>query len=126
MKKLLFILINFTIACTTQARNPIKISDGGIRREVITQEYCPTYSAACRQRKTKQETFYPPYFDQFDFGDDAYFKTIFQTGEQVSSMKEFRNSRTARGPRHALYINRTYFGLYNILNELKAVVQTRR
>ncbi len=64
--------------------------------------------------------------DQFDFGDDTYFKTIFQTGEQVSAMKEFRNSRTARGPRHALYINRTYFGLYNILNELKAVVQTRR
>jgi hypothetical protein len=41
-------------------------------------------------------------------------------------MKEVRNSRTARGPRDALYINRTYFGLYTLLNELGAKVITRK
>lgn len=62
--------------------------------------------------------------DTFDFGDNAYFAKIYEIGERVSKMKEVRNSKTARGNKHGLYINRTYFGLYNILNELKAVVNT--
>ena len=40
-------------------------------------------------------------------------------------MKEIRDSKKARGIKHALYINRTYFGLYNLLNELGATVNTR-
>ena len=62
--------------------------------------------------------------ENFDFGNDAYFQRIFEVGERVSNMKEIRNSRPARGPKHGLYINRTYFGLYNILNDLKAKVIT--
>ncbi|MCA6073547.1 ABC1 kinase family protein [Fulvivirga sedimenti] len=60
--------------------------------------------------------------DSFDFGDDTYFQQIYQVGERMSRMKEVRNSKTARGNKHGLYINRTYFGLYNLLNELKATV----
>ncbi|NND33413.1 MAG: AarF/ABC1/UbiB kinase family protein [Saprospiraceae bacterium] len=60
----------------------------------------------------------------FDFGDDAYFQEIFAMGDRVSRMKEIRNSKKARGNKHALYINRTYFGLYNLLNELNANVIT--
>ncbi|MEO0551685.1 MAG: AarF/UbiB family protein [Bacteroidota bacterium] len=60
----------------------------------------------------------------FDFGDDTYFNHIYEVGERVSKMKEIRNSKSARGNRHGLYVNRTYFGLYNLLNELKAEVQT--
>ena len=68
----------------------------------------------------------PFHTDTFDFGNDTYFQQIYEVGERVSHMKEFRNSRTARGSHHALYINRTYFGLYNILNELKATVMTSK
>ncbi len=64
--------------------------------------------------------------DSFDFGDDEYFNKIYEVGDRVSKMKEVRNSRSARGNRHGLYINRTYFGLYNLLNELKAQVRTGR
>ncbi|MEM6522268.1 MAG: AarF/ABC1/UbiB kinase family protein [Bacteroidota bacterium] len=60
----------------------------------------------------------------FDFGDDSYFNQIYEVGERVSKMKEIRNSKSARGNKHGLYINRTYFGLYNLLNELKAEVKT--
>lgn len=67
----------------------------------------------------------PFHYDEFDFGDDTYFKQIFEVGERVSKMKEIRNSKSARGNRHGLYINRTYFGLYNLLNELKANIKTR-
>lgn len=67
----------------------------------------------------------PFHYEEFDFGDDTYFKQIFEVGERVSKMKEIRNSKSARGNRHGLYINRTYFGLYNLLNELKANIKTR-
>jgi hypothetical protein len=40
-------------------------------------------------------------------------------------MKELRDSKKARGIKHALYINRTYFGLYSILNELGANIDTQ-
>ncbi|MEM6526547.1 MAG: lipopolysaccharide core heptose(II) kinase RfaY, partial [Bacteroidota bacterium] len=64
--------------------------------------------------------------ENFDFGDDSYFNKIYEVGERVSKMKEIRNSKSARGNKHGLYINRTYFGLYNLLNELKAEVKTGR
>lgn len=67
----------------------------------------------------------PFHQDSFDFSDEKYFKEIFETGDKYSRMKEVRNSKSARGPRHALYINRTFFGLYNILHDLKARINTR-
>jgi hypothetical protein len=39
-------------------------------------------------------------------------------------MKAFRESKKARGVKDALYINRTYYGLYNLLHQLNAEVDT--
>jgi predicted unusual protein kinase regulating ubiquinone biosynthesis (AarF/ABC1/UbiB family) len=61
---------------------------------------------------------------EFDFSEKTYFEELYRFGEQLSSMKEFRHSKRARGVKDALYINRTYYGLYNLLNELKAKVNT--
>jgi len=60
----------------------------------------------------------------FDFANDAYFEELYGFGEKLSSMKELRDSKKARGVRDALYINRTYFGLYSILHDLKSKIQT--
>ncbi len=68
----------------------------------------------------------PFHQQEFDFGDDAYFQKIFEMGEVISESKKFRESEKARGARDGLYINRTYFGLYSILNELKAKVVTTK
>lgn len=62
--------------------------------------------------------------ETFDFGDEEYFNTIYALGEDLSKRKDIRQSKNARGSRHVLYINRTYFGLYSILNELKANIRT--
>jgi len=66
----------------------------------------------------------PFHTKQFDFSDPLYFETLYKTGEKISNMKELRESKKARGIKHALYINRTYFGLYSILNDLGATVNT--
>ena len=68
----------------------------------------------------------PFHVDKFDFADDDFFNEIFQLGDRISNDKMFRKSRQARGSRHGLYINRTYFGLYNLLNQLKAEVNTTK
>lgn len=62
--------------------------------------------------------------DVFDFADDAYFNELYSFGEKLSTMKEIRDSKKARGVRDALYINRTYFGLYSLLHDLKAKIKT--
>lgn len=68
----------------------------------------------------------PFHQNEFDFGNDDYFQKIFEMGEIISESKKFRESEKARGSRDGLYINRTYFGLYTILNELKAKVKTTK
>ena len=68
----------------------------------------------------------PFHSDRFDFADDSYFEQIFQLGDRISNDKMFKKSRQARGSRHGLYINRTYFGLYNLLNQLQAEVNTTK
>jgi predicted unusual protein kinase regulating ubiquinone biosynthesis (AarF/ABC1/UbiB family) len=62
-------------------------------------------------------------YETFDFGNDAYFEELFKYGEKLSSMKELRESTKSRGSHHSLYLNRTYFGLYSMLNELKANIR---
>jgi predicted unusual protein kinase regulating ubiquinone biosynthesis (AarF/ABC1/UbiB family) len=68
----------------------------------------------------------PFHVDTFDFADDSYFQQIFKLGDRISNDKMFRKSKQARGSRHGLYINRTYFGLYNLLNQLQANITTTK
>ncbi len=62
--------------------------------------------------------------EEFDFGDETYFAAIYDYMDDVANLKEVRESKVARGSRHSLYVNRTYFGLYAILSGLKARVVT--
>lgn len=56
----------------------------------------------------------------FNFGDKEFIQNIYEFGESMSKAPEIRKTKKARGPKDALFINRTFFGLYNILHELKA------
>ncbi|MEM6299638.1 MAG: AarF/ABC1/UbiB kinase family protein [Bacteroidota bacterium] len=62
--------------------------------------------------------------DVFDFGDKDYFNELNAFGEKMSQLEEFRNSPKARGSRHAMYLNRAYFGMFFMLHELGANVKT--
>jgi predicted unusual protein kinase regulating ubiquinone biosynthesis (AarF/ABC1/UbiB family) len=68
------------------------------------------------------DLFARPYREpEFDFGDPSFINALYEYGERVSKMPELRQ---ARGVKHFIYVNRTNFGLYNILHELKARVKT--
>ncbi|MEO6682566.1 MAG: AarF/ABC1/UbiB kinase family protein [Ginsengibacter sp.] len=63
-----------------------------------------------------------PYTDsQFDFSQNDFFEKLYEYGEKISKMPEFKQ---ARGTKHFIYINRTNFGLYTILHDLQATVRT--
>lgn len=68
------------------------------------------------------ELFARPYTSQsFDFSKPDFFEQLYSYGEKISTMPEFKQ---ARGVKHFIYVNRTNFGLYTILHELKAIVNT--
>jgi predicted unusual protein kinase regulating ubiquinone biosynthesis (AarF/ABC1/UbiB family) len=74
------------------------------------------------QYKQMISLFAKPYLSNtFNFGETAFFDDLYAFGEQISKMPEFKQ---ARGVKHFIYVNRTNFGLYNILHELKAEVKT--
>ncbi|MCZ8088889.1 MAG: AarF/ABC1/UbiB kinase family protein [Flavobacterium sp.] len=60
----------------------------------------------------------------FDFSDEDFFGKIAQMGEEFSKDSQLRKMNGNRGSKHFLYINRTFFGLYNLLHDLKARIQT--
>lgn len=67
----------------------------------------------------------PFYEGEFDFGDDEYFQELADFGERTRLDAEVKKISQARGSAHALYLNRTYFGIYNLCGMLQAKVQTK-
>ena len=75
--------------------------------------------------KDSMELLVHPFTNEtFDFADEAYFDRIYKKGEELTKNKEIGKGGKARGSRHILFINRTYFGLFSILHELKAEIKT--
>lgn len=60
--------------------------------------------------------------DVFDFDNPDFFAGLYNYGEKIAKMPEFKQ---ARGVKHFIYVNRTNFGLYTILQDLKAVINTQ-
>ncbi|MFS4494066.1 ABC1 kinase family protein [Maribacter sp. 2308TA10-17] len=61
--------------------------------------------------------------EEFDFGADDFWNSIAELSEQFSKDTEIRKMNGNRGSKHFLYMNRTFFGLFNLLHDLKANVK---
>jgi predicted unusual protein kinase regulating ubiquinone biosynthesis (AarF/ABC1/UbiB family) len=61
---------------------------------------------------------------EFDFGDPVFWNEINALSETLTSDQELRKMNGNRGSKHFIYINRTFFGLYTLLNDLNAKVNT--
>ena len=58
--------------------------------------------------------------DYFDFADPAFFKEITDLAESYAKNSQLRKMNASRGSKHFIYMNRAFFGLYSLLNQLKA------
>lgn len=64
----------------------------------------------------------PFHQENFDFSDRTFFDKIAGLSEKFSKDTEIRKLNGNRGSKHFLYINRTFFGLYNLMHDLGAKV----
>ncbi|MFN3851251.1 MAG: ABC1 kinase family protein [Spirosomataceae bacterium] len=62
----------------------------------------------------------------FDFSDQSYVDEVYAFFEELTKIDALKNSKAARGSQHGLYINRTYFGLYTLLSDLRANITTTK
>jgi predicted unusual protein kinase regulating ubiquinone biosynthesis (AarF/ABC1/UbiB family) len=60
--------------------------------------------------------------ETFDFADTSFFESIAQLGERFANDTNLKKMNGNRGSKHFIYMNRTFFGLYNLMFDLKANV----
>jgi predicted unusual protein kinase regulating ubiquinone biosynthesis (AarF/ABC1/UbiB family) len=58
----------------------------------------------------------------FDFSDSEFFEDIAKLGERFANDTNLRKMNGNRGSKHFIYMNRTFFGLYNLMYDLKAKI----
>lgn len=90
-------------------------SDSSEQANILTGLFSHTVDLLGRPFKT----------ELFDFGDESYLAEIREFSEQSSRDQRLKKMSSARGSKDALYLNRTYFGLYGLLNRLGARIRAR-
>ncbi len=65
---------------------------------------------------------YPFHGETFDFADENFWARIASMSDRLANDEYLRKLNGNRGSRHFLYINRTFFGLYNLMHDLKAEI----
>ena len=62
----------------------------------------------------------PIQHERFDFSNEKFFHQIASLGEKYAKNTQLRKMNGNRGSKHFIYINRTFFGLYHLMFDLKA------
>ena len=61
--------------------------------------------------------------EEFHFGDDEFTRQLNEKGQEIAENKNFRKPSALRGSKDAIYLHRTFFGMYAILYKLNATVK---
>jgi len=64
----------------------------------------------------------PYYSETWDFSNQKYFDDITASGEKIAKETLFSSYRINRGSEHFIYMNRTFFGLYQLMNVIGAEI----
>jgi predicted unusual protein kinase regulating ubiquinone biosynthesis (AarF/ABC1/UbiB family) len=64
--------------------------------------------------------------EHFDFSNEVFFNNIAQLGERFAKDTNLRKMNGNRGSKHFIYMNRTFFGLYNLMFDLKATISVNQ
>ncbi|WP_338409581.1 AarF/UbiB family protein [uncultured Flavobacterium sp.] len=120
-----FYIPYFQLAQPQIINNPILFNEKLFELEILRNDDSPKeieYFTALFHRLLSLFT-KPFHEDHFDFSDTEFFGAIAAMGEDFTKDEQLRKMNGNRGSKHFLYINRTFFGLYNLLHDLKARVQ---
>jgi len=56
----------------------------------------------------------------FDFSDESFFQEIADLGQRYAKLSDMKGMNANRGSKHFIYLNRTFFGLYNMMHDVRA------
>lgn len=56
----------------------------------------------------------------FDFSDEGFFREIADLGQRYAKLNDMKGMNVNRGSKHFIYLNRTFFGLYNMMHDVRA------
>lgn len=62
--------------------------------------------------------------ERFQFT-NQFIDEIYAKGEEIYQIPEVKKPTQPRGSKHALYVNRTYFGIYSMMADLNAEIDTK-
>ncbi|WP_024740129.1 ABC1 kinase family protein [Tenacibaculum maritimum] len=62
----------------------------------------------------------PFHQEEFDFSDAVFFNKIAELGQKYANNTALKKMNGNRGSKHFIYINRTFFGLYHLMHDLKS------
>jgi hypothetical protein len=65
----------------------------------------------------------PIHKEEFDFANPEFSEKIAILSEKFANDKGLRKMNGNRGSKHFIYVNRTFFGLYNLMFEIKAKIK---
>ena len=103
---------------TDQSKFKTKLVELDILREGDTEEEIEFLSKMFHELLS---LFTMPFQSEyFDFSDPVFFQKIAELGAKFSKNTELRKVNGNRGSKHFIYMNRTFFGLYNLMFDLKA------
>ena len=117
----------FELADPRVINNPLLFNEKLYELEILRLDDSPTeidYFTGIFHRLLSLFT-KPFHSDYFDFSDEEFFAEIAVMGEDFTKDTQLRKMNGNRGSKHFLYINRTFFGLYNLMHDLKARVTTQ-
>jgi len=66
----------------------------------------------------------PFHYKHFDFSNPEFWNSISNLSKEFTEDSQLRQMNGNRGSKHFIYMNRTFFGLYHLLCDLKAQIST--
>ncbi len=119
-----FYIPYFELANLENINNPILFEQKLYELEILREDDSP------KNIKFFSELFHemlslftqPMQHEEFNFNDSEFFEKIALLSEKYSKDTEIRKMNGNRGSKHFLYINRTFFGLYNLMHDLGASI----
>ncbi len=117
-----FYIPYFQLTLPSVFENPVKFHEKLVELEMIKTKDTE------KEVKMFTEMFYEmlglftlPFREEyFDFSDSTFFDKIAHMGEKFSKNTDVFKADASRGSEHFIYMNRTFFGLYNLMFDLKA------
>jgi len=92
---------------------------------LLPEDGADEYAAIMSLARTSIELLTRPFrAGRFDFADPSFMRALYDMGDANRQDKTLLSLRGARGRSESVYLNRAYFGLFSLLQRLRAVVTT--